>query len=158
MSDEPPRPETSGRAGFGGIRPGLRGELSWLVTADRTAAGAGHDAEVAVFSTPHMGLLAELACGEALTGRLPAGTQHVGTVLEVHHLEASPAGFRVTARAELTEVEGRTLTFRVEISDEVGRVGYVVHRRMLVDWRTFVERLGRRTREAGGDAAGSPAR
>jgi predicted thioesterase len=42
----------------------------------------------------------------------------VGTTLSVRHRAATPIGMRVTARAELLAVDGRTLSFRVEAYDE----------------------------------------
>lgn len=125
------------------LRPGLRGELTWRVTPDRTAAAAGHG-EVVVFATPQMALLVELACTEVLEGRLPPGTEHVGTRIEVRHLEATPVGFSVTARAELVEVRGRRLTFRAEVVDEAGKVGEALHERVIVDWPVFLARLEQR--------------
>jgi fluoroacetyl-CoA thioesterase len=130
------------------LRPGLRSELTWEVTPERTAAAVGHDASVGVLATPLMGLLAEIACARLLSGRLPPGMQHVGIMLKVDHYEATPVGFTITAKAVLTEVADRTLTFHVEMHDNVGKVGSVVHRRRLVDWSAFLERLERRKAQA----------
>jgi predicted thioesterase len=55
------------------VAPGLTAELTWTVTADRTAAAVGHSAQVDVFATPQMALLIELVCARALEGRLPPG-------------------------------------------------------------------------------------
>jgi len=46
----------------------------------------------------------------------------------------------VRARAELLDVEGRKLTFRVEAFDDVEKVGEGVHRRMIVRLAKFKER------------------
>ena len=135
---------TAHRQDAGELHPGLRGEITWQVTPERTAAGVGHSAEVVVFATPQMALLIELACTAALAGRLPPGTQHVGTRLEVRHLEPTPIGFSVTAQAELVEVKGRRLRFRAEISDDAGMVGEGWHERAIVDWQAFLARLEER--------------
>ena len=139
---------TTGPFDGGLVRPGLRGELTWLVTEERTAGAVGHSKEVAVFATPQMALLVELACTAALDSRLPPGTQHVGTRMDLRHLEATPVGFSVTARAELIEVEGRRLTFHAEVHDDVGLVGEAAHERMIVDWQKFLARLEQRRAEA----------
>jgi predicted thioesterase len=122
------------------LRPGLRAELTWLVTPERTAAAVGHSREVAVFATPQMGLLIELACSKAIRGKLPKDSQHVGTLLQVRHLAATPVGFRVTAKVELVKVDGR-LIFRGEIFDRAGKVGEALHERAVVHWPTFEAHL-----------------
>lgn len=147
ISDTSQTPESAA------LQPGLRSELAWEVTLERTAAAVGHEG-VEVFGTPHMGLLAELASGTILQGRLPDGVQHVGTVLEVHHREETPIGFTVTAKAELIEVDGPKLTFRVEMFDDVGYVGHVIHQRWLVEWRRFLDRLEARRARGKGESTG----
>jgi predicted thioesterase len=62
-------------------------------------------------------------------------------------------GFSVTAKAELIEVDGRTLTFQVEIFDGAGKVGHVVHRRRLVNWPSFLQRLEARKAQLGARVA-----
>jgi len=51
-------------------------------------------------------------------------------------------GMRVKAYAEVTEVTGRKLTFRVWADDEIERIGEGTHERIIVE----VERFDRRTR------------
>ena len=126
------------------LQPGLRAEVSRLVTPERTAAALGNDAAVRVFATPEMALLVEDACAAALAVRLPPGTHGVGTFLEIRHLEATPVGCTVTARVVLTAMNGRRLTFHAELFDEAGKVGEAVHERMIVDWDRFLARLQQR--------------
>jgi len=45
---------------------------------------------------------------------------------------ATPKGKKVTVRAELTEVDGRKLRFKVEAHDEDRKVGEGTHRRAVV--------------------------
>ncbi len=78
----------------------------------------------AVFSTPAMIGMMEMAAAKAVQPALPAGTLTVGTRIEVDHLRAAPAGATVVASAKLVEVSGRFLTFEVEArngSEVIGR-------------------------------------
>ena len=43
-----------------------------------------------------------------------AGSQCLGIRLDVRHFAATPVGLGVTATAEVTKVEGRTIAFRVD--------------------------------------------
>lgn len=69
---------------------------------------------------------------------LEPGESAVGTLIDVRHLAATPAGHRITA--EVTKVDGRRIEFRVSARDETEEIGEGTHARMVVD----LARLGRR--------------
>ncbi len=90
-----------------------------------------------VLATPVMINLIEAAALEAIERLLPAGQQSLGTVLHVRHIAATPVGMRVTATAEVTGVEGRTVRFRVEAHDERELIGDGTHERVVVNVAKF---------------------
>ena len=55
-------------------------------------------------------------------------------------------GLTVTATAEVTAVEGRTITFRVEARDEREVIGDGTHQRVVVNVARFDERVQRKLR------------
>jgi len=57
-------------------------------------------------------------------------------------------GMEVRVRAELIEVDGRRLVFRVEAHDEVEKVGEGEHHRMIVDAERFGERVSKKRESA----------
>jgi len=61
--------------------------------------------------------------------------------LDVRHVAATPIGMRVRATAELTHVDGRTLTFRVEARDERETIGDGTHQRVVVNVARFDQRV-----------------
>ena len=76
---------------------------------------AAYDSRLpAVFSTPAMIGLMEVAAAQAIQPHLPEGTISVGTRIEVDHLKAVPEGATVEARARLTGSQGRFLEFETE--------------------------------------------
>lgn len=119
--------------------PGLTGEIETVVTEDDTAARWGSGL-VPVFGTPALVGLMEGAAVQSLEGRLPPGQTSVGGRIDVRHLAATPVGMRVRARAELVEVEGRRLEFRVEAWDEVEQIGKATHERFVVGVERFIAR------------------
>jgi fluoroacetyl-CoA thioesterase len=126
------------------LTPGLIGEVGTVVTemdtADRWGSGL-----VPVFGTPALVGLMEGAAVEALAGHLPPGQTTVGGRIDVQHLAPTPVGMRVRGRAELLEVEGRRLVFRVEAWDEVERIGKATHERFVVDEERFVAKAKAKT-------------
>ncbi len=121
------------------LAPGLTSEIGTVVTEADTAERLGSGL-VPVFGTPALVGLMEGAAVQALAGHLPPGQTSVGGGIDVRHLAATPVGVRVRARAELLEVEGRRLVFRVEAWDEAEQIGEATHERFVVDEEQFVAR------------------
>ena len=113
-------------------RPGLVGEVESIVERAHLASALGSGA-VEVFATPAMIALMEHAARACVDHLLPAGAISVGTRLDVQHLAPTPLGARVRARAELVEVDGRHLVFRVSASDGNDTIGEGTHERAIVD-------------------------
>jgi fluoroacetyl-CoA thioesterase len=119
------------------LTPGLAAELEILVTEADTASRWGSGL-VPVFSTPALVGLMEGAAVRALQGNLAAGQTTVGGRIDVHHLAATPVGMRAHARAELTAVDGRKLTFHIRAWDDVEPIGEALHERVIIDEARFI--------------------
>jgi len=121
------------------LAPGLEGKVEKVVPREWTIAA--YDPRLpAVLSTPAMIGMMEVAAAQAVQPALEAGAMTVGTRIEVDHLKAVPAGSRVTATARLVGMDGRFLTFEVEVrggEDVIGR-GKVF--RAIVDYSRFQEK------------------
>jgi len=115
-------------------------EVRRVVTPELTADATGNPG-VAVFSTPNLVLLIEEVCYASVLPCLTEGQGTVGTHVDVGHLAATPVGMTITARAELTEVDGRRLVFKVEARDDVEPIASGTHERVIVNSvQRFVER------------------
>ena len=125
------------------IVPGLVGRMELVVAEENTARHLG-SGNVSVFATPEMVRLMERASVAAVDHLLPPGQRTVGVHLDVRHLAATPVGMGVIARSELVAVEGRRLTFYVEVHDEVEKVGEGTHGRMIIDLDRFRARVERK--------------
>ncbi len=94
-----------------------------------------------VFATPMMVAIMENAALNAIRGYLETGESAVGTMVNVRHLAATPAGHMVTAEAVVTKVDGRRVEFAVSARDETEVIGRGTHERMVVDRQRIAERL-----------------
>lgn len=119
------------------LKVGLTGEASTTVRTGNTAAEVVEGA-VPMFSTPSMIGLMEHASWNAIADHLAAGETSVGTFVDIKHLAASPIGLEVTARAEVIEVDGRRVRFKVEARDNQDVVGEGWHERFIVDQDRFL--------------------
>ena len=117
------------------LRIGLTGSADLLVRVEHTAPS------MPVLATPVMINLIEAAALAAVEHLLPAGHQSLGIHLDVRHFAATPIGMRAYAMAELTAVEGRTLSFRVEARDEKEAIGGGSHQRVVVNVARFDARV-----------------
>jgi len=112
-----------------------------LVVAQEHLANRFKDAILPpVLATPIMILAMENAALNAIRSYLEPGESALGTVVDIRHLAATPAGQRVTAEAEVTAVEDRRIVFAVTARDEVEEIGRGTHERMVID----ISRLARR--------------
>ena len=125
------------------LKHGLKGSAQLLVGAEHTAPSIG-SGKVPVLATPVMINVIEAAALAAIEHLLPAGHQSLGIHLDVRHFAATPIGMRVTATAELTAIEGRTLSFRVEARDDKEPIGGGSHQRVIVNVARFDERVQRK--------------
>lgn len=122
------------------LRVGLTGEASLTVGEEQTAAAFGAGG-VHVFGTPVMIGLMENAAWTTVQPELEPGETTVGTLVNVRHLAATPMGQRVVAQAELIEIDGRRLVFRVTARDEKRLIGEGIHERARIQLDRFLAKL-----------------
>jgi fluoroacetyl-CoA thioesterase len=92
---------------------GMEGFCERVVTPELTLL-AVDPTWPAVFSTPAMIAMMELASSLAVRSALPPESMTVGVRIEVDHLRAIPIGAAVTAVSRLVEMNGRRLVFEAE--------------------------------------------
>lgn len=118
---------------------------SELIVEDKHTAAAFGSGNILVFSTPMMiGLMENAALNCAQSG-LESVYSTVGTFLDVKHIAATPIGHKVTAIAELIEIDGKKLLFRVEAYDEVEKIGDGTHGRYIINAEKFLERVNNKS-------------
>lgn len=122
------------------IAAGLSGTAELLVGEEHTAPSIG-SGKVRVLATPVMINLIEAAALKAIEHLLQPGYQSLGTHLDVHHVAATPVGMRARATAEVTKVDGRTVTFNVAARDEKDLIGHGTHERVIVNVAKFDARV-----------------
>ncbi|MBV8751432.1 MAG: thioesterase family protein [Hyphomicrobiales bacterium] len=125
------------------LRPGMKGSAEIVVGEEHTAPFVG-SGRVRVLATPVMINLMEAAALDAVEKLLPEGHQSLGIHLDVRHYAATPVGMRVRVTAELVNVDGRTLDFRVEARDEKEAIGDGLHQRVVVNVARFDQRVQRK--------------
>ena len=121
------------------IKVGLKAEVSTVVEREDTALEVG-SGSLLVYATPCMVALMEGAAGEASADCLSDTKTSVGTELNIKHLSATPVGLEVRAEAEVTAVEGNTITFQVTAYDEAGKIGEGTHKRVIVSTQRFLDK------------------
>lgn len=129
------------------IAPGLAGERTLIPDESHSARHLGSGG-LGVFATPAMIALMEGAAVAAIDPMLPEGQASVGIAISVRHLAATPLGQPVRARAEVTAVEGRQVTFSVQAWDAHELIGEGTHTRFIIDVARYRARLARKA--AGG--------
>lgn len=121
------------------ITVGMKGVAENLCEREDTALEVG-SGSLLVYATPCMVALMEGAACEAIAEALPEGKTSVGTELNIRHLSATPVGLEVRAEAEVTAVEGSTITFQVTAFDEAGKIGEGTHKRVVISSQRFLDK------------------
>ena len=121
------------------ITVGMKGEVFTQVEREDTAKEVG-SGDLLVYATPCMVALMEGAACEAIADCLSETQTSVGTGLNIQHSSATPVGLEVRAEAEVTEVNGKVITFALRAYDEAGEIGKGTHTRVLVNSQKFLEK------------------
>lgn len=119
---------------------GAQGTATMIVGEQETAAAAG-SGDLLVLATPALIAVMEAAAVDAVKDRLSGSETSVGIAVTIQHLAATPIGETVTATAQLTAVDGRTLTFSVRGEDRNGLIGEGQHHRAVVDRQRFMSKI-----------------
>ena len=112
--------------------------LNHIVSETETAEMIGSGG-LPVYSTPSMiALMEKTAYGLAAS----KGYQTVGTKVEISHLRACKPGTELVSTAEITEIEGRRMMFKISVADSNGVIGEGIHERFAIDPERFMSKLG----------------
>ncbi|MBP8294701.1 MAG: thioesterase family protein [Burkholderiales bacterium] len=122
------------------LRNGLTGHAELIVGDAQTAPHVGSGA-VPVLATPVLVNLLEAAALDAAERYVPAGQQTVGIRLDIRHFAATPIGMKVRAQAEVINVDGRMIAFRVWAEDDVELIADGTHDRVIITLAKFDARM-----------------
>ena len=118
---------------------GMTGSATTTAEREDTAYEVG-SGSLLVYATPCMVALMEGAACESIAAALPDDKTSVGIELAIKHISATPVGLEVTARAEVIELDGKVITFKVTASDEAGLIGEGTHKRAVVTAQRFLDK------------------
>ena len=130
------------------VPAGAEATRSVVVTHELTVAHA-YPSLPAVYASPQMIMLMEMACADAIAPHLPTGWVSVGVHVDVRHLAATPVGMTVTARARVLEVSAKGVRFEVSAHDGLDTIGTGFHVRAPVALERFLEGVARKTARIG---------
>ena len=125
------------------VTVGLKGRAETTVNDSNTAQAACSGA-LPVFGTPYMCALMEEASWKSIAPHLEEGQSTVGTRLNISHDSATPAGMKVWAESEVTEVDGKRLVLKVSAYDEKGLIGQGTHERFIIADERFLSKAAKK--------------
>lgn len=121
------------------LRPGVARVNRLAIGRERTIGFMGEEART--YGTPSMILDIEHTCRELLLEHADPGEDSVGMEVAVKHLAPTLMGMTVEISVRVTAVDGRKVSFQVDVKDELDAVGAGTHTRFVVDKAKTFERL-----------------
>lgn len=119
---------------------GLTHTSELTVTEAVTALSLG-SGDMPVLATPAMMALMENAAMMAVADELPEGTTTVGGHIESSHLRPTKVGEKVRATAEVIQVDGKKIYFKVAAFAGDVLLGEGTHLRFVVDREKFFSKI-----------------
>ena len=119
---------------------GLKHTSELIVEEHLTAIDIG-SGDMPVLATPAMLALMENAAMIAVANKLPDGCTTVGGHIESSHVRPSKIGEKVCATAEVTNVDGKKIKFKVSAYSGETLIGEGTHLRFIVDKEKFMSKL-----------------
>ena len=127
------------------LKPGMKGTFALKVERKHCTSRGGPW----VFSTPEMVRFSELSCHELVAPLLGPGQNTVGVLVHIRHLAPTLEGQSVRADIELIEVDRRRLRFKLELFDELDKIGEGEHERFISEVDKAGERLKAKAQKLG---------
>ena len=126
--------------------------FSWRTTIPvrATVPALYHDTDFCrdmpdVLATGYLVGMMELACVHGIMAFVDwPREQSLGTMVNFRHLAPTPPGMDLRIEGEVTAVEGRRISFKVEAWDDHERVCEGTHERMLIAPERFADKLAQK--------------
>ena len=122
------------------LETGLALTRNYLIRGKHAARSVG-SGEVEVLSTPAMVAFMENTSRRCVQPRLSEGDITVGTAVNVKHLSPVLIGEELKVKAQLQEIDGRRLRFKVEAKWQNQVIGKGWHERYVVNKEKFLQKL-----------------
>ncbi|MGF6110429.1 thioesterase family protein [Pseudomonas frederiksbergensis] len=116
---------------FSTLKAGTATERKLIVDRERTISFLGED--LRIYATPRLLDDIEQTCLDYLLTFLDEGENTVGAAVDIRHVGATLLGMSVSIVATVTRIEGRSVTFNVEVRDDVELVATAAHTRVVVN-------------------------
>ncbi len=113
------------------LKPGISREVRLTVDNGRAIDFMGEEARV--YATPSIVHDLEYACRNFILDHLEEGQDTVGAHVEIDHMKGTPMGEEVVHKVTVDEVDGRSITCSVEVSDRLEVVARARHKRFVVE-------------------------
>ncbi|KJK25884.1 LysR family transcriptional regulator [Burkholderiaceae bacterium 16] len=113
------------------LKPGAATTRSLSVDRPRTIDFLGET--LRIYATPELIRDIEQTCLDFLQEYVDAGESSVGTEVSIRHSGATLLGGEVEIHAEVTNIDGRSVSFRVSASDGIEDICTGTHSRFVVN-------------------------
>jgi len=116
-----------------------------IKTSPEMAASRFHKSSPQVLSSPTLITFMQTTCADLLAPFLEEGEMAVSVRIDMSHLSSTPIGMGINIRAEIINIDGRNVNFKVEAFDEVERIAKAINEMYIIDKERFAKGIKRKT-------------
>lgn len=126
------------------LKEGISATIQKKITSKDTAKYYGSGELDRLLPIPVLTAVMLEAAVKTVDPLLPDGLITAGKYTEFHHLQPTVEGMTLTVTAELEEIHGNSLRFRITAYDEISKIGEGHHERSIINKEAFFKRVKER--------------
>lgn len=116
-----------------------------IKTSPEMAASRFHKSSPPALSSPTLITFMQTICADLLAPFLEEGEMAVSVRIDMSHLSSTPIGMDINIRAEIINIDGRNVNFKVEAFDEIERIAKAINEMYIIDKERFAKGIKRKT-------------
>ena len=141
--------------------PGLKHTHTYVMGSNKRVPDLYPESELfvgmpGVLATGFCVGLLEWGALETIQPHLDEGEGSLGIDIRVDHTGPTLPGMTITVDVEVTDVQGRRISFAVSAHDGIETISQGTHQRMVVPWNRFVAKVNAKAQTAGVDGLNWP--
>jgi len=117
-------------------------------TTPELAASRFHESSPKVLSTPSLIAFMQTTCADLVAPFLDKGEMVVSIRVDMSHFASAPIGSTIDVRAEIVDIKGNTVYFKIDAFDETEKIASGHNDMFIINEERFEKGVARKSEES----------